>query len=270
MTTSRLPRALALGILVAAAFPISSLAQRPVPPAAYAQLRYRHIGPEGNRFASVTGVAGDPLTWYAGAASGGIWKSEDGGNTWRPVFDDHPVSSIGALAVAPSNPSIVWAGTGEPHIRSHISIGWGIFKSTDAGRTWARKGLENTGRISRVVVHPTNPAIVYAASQGHGYGPQRERGVYRSSDGGDTWQQVLFVDENTGASDLIMDPNNPQVLFAGMWQIEIKTWGRESGGPGSAIYVSKDGGTTWKRLAGNGLPTRPFGKVALAIPKARG
>ncbi len=268
MTIALLPRALALGVFVAAAFPISTLAQRPVDPAAYAQLRYRHIGPEGNRFASVTGVAGDPLTWYAGAASGGIWKSEDGGNTWRPVFDDHPVSSIGALAVAPSNPSIVWAGTGEPHIRSHISIGWGIFKSTDAGRTWARKGLENTGRISRVVVHPTNPAIVYAASQGHGYGPQRERGVYRSSDGGDTWQQVLFVDENTGASDLIMDPNNPQILFAGMWQIEIKTWGRESGGPGSGIYVSKDGGTTWKRLAGNGLPTRPFGKVALAISKA--
>lgn len=232
------------------------------------QLRFRFIGPQGNRVSSVSGVPGDPLTWYAGAASGGIWKTSDGGTTWQPIFDNQPVSSIGTLAVAPSNTSIVWAGTGEPHIRSHISMGWGVFKSTDAGRTWTRKGLENTGRISRIVVNPTNPNIVFVASQGHGYSPQKERGIYRSTDGGDTWQQVLFVDENTGASDIVMDPNDPQVLFAGMWEWGIKTWGRESGGPGSGIFVSRDGGTTWKRLVGNGLPTKPFGKVAIAISKA--
>ncbi|HLB55526.1 MAG TPA: glycosyl hydrolase, partial [Gemmatimonadales bacterium] len=236
-------------------------------PAAYAELRYRHIGPEGNRVSAVAGVSGDPRTYYAGAASGGIWKTSDGGTTWLPVFDDHPVSSIGTLAVAPSDPNTVWAGTGEPHIRSHISVGWGAYKSTDAGRTWTRKGLENTGRISRIVIHPSNPNLVYLAAQGHGYGPQKERGIYRSNDGGETWQQVLFVDENTGAADLVMDPSNPQVLFAAMWQYELKTWGRESGGPGSGIFGSRDGGTTWRRLTGNGLPTRPFGKVALAIAK---
>ncbi|MGQ0703991.1 MAG: VPS10 domain-containing protein [Gemmatimonadales bacterium] len=234
---------------------------------AFAALSYRHIGPRGNRVSAVAGVPGDPMVYYAGAASGGIWKTSDGGITWDPIFDSQPVQSIGTLAVAPSNPQVVWAGTGEPHIRSHISVGWGVYKSTDAGRTWTRKGLENTGRISRIVIHPTNPNVVLVASQGHGYGPQRERGVFRSTDGGDTWQPVLFVDENTGASDIVMDPNDPNVLFAGMWQYVIKTWGRESGGPGSGIYLSRDGGVTWRRLSGNGLPTRPFGKVALAIAK---
>jgi photosystem II stability/assembly factor-like uncharacterized protein len=264
-------RIAALGLFVLLAGPGPGLGAQASPvapsPAALAQLRFRHIGPQGNRVSAVAGVPGDPLTYYAGAASGGIWKTSDGGVTWQPVFDNQPVSSIGTLAVAPSDPGIVWAGTGEPHIRSHISIGWGVFKSTDGGRTWVRKGLENTGRISRIVIHPTNPNLVYVASQGHGYGPQRERGIFRTSDGGDTWQQVLFVDENTGASDLVMDPNNPQVLFAGLWQYELKTWGRESGGPGSGIFVTRDGGATWRRLAGNGLPTRPVGKIALAIPK---
>ncbi|HLG06350.1 MAG TPA: glycosyl hydrolase, partial [Gemmatimonadales bacterium] len=241
--------------------------QAAVSNAVLAALTYRTIGPRGNRVSAVAGVPGDPQTYYAGAASGGIWKTSDGGTTWQPIFDDHPVSSIGTLAVAPSDPEVVWAGTGEPHIRSHISVGWGVFKSIDAGRTWARKGLDNTGRISRIVIHPTNPNLVYVASQGHGYGPQRERGIYRSTDGGNTWQQVLFVDENTGASDLVMDPNDPAVLIAGMWQYELKTWARESGGPGSGLFVSRDGGTTWKRLVGNGLPTRPFGKVALAIAR---
>jgi len=243
-------------------------AARLVEPASYSRLRFRHIGPEGNRFASIAGVAGDPNVYYAGAASGGIWKTTDGGLRWEPVFDDQPVSSIGALAVAPSDPNVVWAGTGEPHIRSHISVGWGVYKSTDAGKTWKLMGLELTGRISRVVIHPSNPDVVYIAALGHGYGPQKERGIYRTMDGGKTWDQVLFVDESTGASELIMDPNNPRVLFAGFWQIEIKTWGRESGGPGSSIWTSRDGGTTWTRVRGNGLPGRPHGKVAMAIPKA--
>ena len=198
--------------------------------AVYQRLTYRYIGPEGNRVTSVTGVAGDPNTYYAGAASGGLWKSTDGGIHWSPVFDSQPVSSVGALAVAPSDPNVVYAGTGEPFTRSHISAGWGMFRSTDAGRTWKRAGLENTGRISRIVVHPTNPDLVYAASLGFAYGPQPERGIYRSSDGGKNWERVLFVNDSTGASDIVMDPTNPRILYAGFWQIEIKTWGRNSGG----------------------------------------
>src|SRR6266702_1104195 len=234
----------------------------------FSQLRYRYIGPVGNRVAAVAGVAGDASTYYAGAASGGIWKTTDGGIHWQPIFDDQPVQSIGALAVAPSDENVVWAGTGEAWISSHISIGNGIYKSTDAGKTWQHLGLDLTGRIGRVVIHPTNPDIVYAAALGHSYGPQQERGVYRTMDGGKTWERVLFVDENTGAADVVMDPNNPRILFAAMWQLVIHTWGRESGGPGSGIYVSKDGGTTWKKLTGNGLPAKPFGKVGLAISRS--
>ncbi len=228
----------------------------------YKKLRYRHIGPVGNRVIAVVGVPGDPRIYYAGAASGGIWKTEDRGLNWEPIFDDQPVHSIGSLAVAPSDSNIVWAGTGETFIRANVSIGNGIWKSTDGGTSWEHMGLEGTGRIGRVIIHPKNPDIVYSAALGHGYGPQEERGIYRTTDGGDTWEHVLFVDENTGASDLVMDPNNPRILFAGMWQIEIKTWKRRSGGPGSGLFVSRDGGDTWTRLEGNGLPKGPVGKVA--------
>ena len=231
-------------------------------------LKWRHVGPEGNRVTSVTGVTGDRNTYYAGAASGGLWKTTDAGTTWKPVFEEQEVSSIGSLAVAPSDPNVVWAGTGEPFIRSNISVGWGVFRSTDAGKTWTKMGLENTGRISRIVVHPTNPDIVYVASLGHSYGPQPERGIYRTSDGGKSWERVLFVNDSTGASDLVMDPNNPRILFAGMWQFQINTWGRFSGGAGSGIWTSRDGGTTWKRITGNGLPTTQIGKIGLAMSKA--
>src|SRR5436309_459734 len=161
--------------------------------ATFSQLRYRYIGPVGNRVAAVAGVAGDASTYYAGAASGGIWKTNDGGIHWQPIFDDQPVQSIGALAVAPSDPNVVWAGTGEAWIRSHISIGNGIYKSTDAGKTWQHMGLDLTGRIGRVVIHPTNPDIVFAAALGHSYGPQQERGVYRTTDGRQTYYTRVAV-----------------------------------------------------------------------------
>lgn len=228
-------------------------------------LRYRYLGPVGNRLTSVAGVPGQPYVYYVGAASGGIFKTTDGGAHWDPIFDDQAVSSIGSLEVAPSDPNIVWAGTGEAWIRSHISVGQGIYKSTDAGKTWKLMGLEKTGRIGHIAIDPKNPDIVLACALGHAYGPQQERGVFRTTDGGKTWERVLFTDENCGCSDIVMDPNNPRILFAGMWPLEIHTWGRVSGGPGSGLFTSRDGGATWKKLTGRGLPTRQTGKFALAI-----
>lgn len=228
-------------------------------------LHWRNLGPEGNRFSSAVGIPGDPLTYYVGSASGGVWKTVDGGTNWRSLFDAQSVQSIGSLAVARSDKNVIWAGTGEGKIRSHISIGQGVYKSTDAGESWTLMGLEKTSRIPRIVVHPQDPNIVLVCALGHAYGPQQERGVYRTTDGGVTWTRVLFTDENTGCSDIAMDPSNPRVLFAGMWSLEIHTWGRTSGGPGGGLFVSRDGGATWERLRGNGLPTKSVGKVAVAI-----
>jgi len=267
-------RALVRSVIAAAIASVAALSLSAQTPAATAGrpapelwrgLHWRNIGPEGNRFSAAVGIPGDPLTYYVGAASGGIWKSTDGGTNWRSLFDAQPVQSIGSLAVARSDKNVVWAGTGEGKIRSHISVGQGVYKSTDAGESWTLMGLEKTARIPRIVVHPQDPNTVLVCALGHAYGPQQERGVYRTTDGGVTWARVLFVDENTGCSDIAMDPSNPSVLFAGMWSIEIRTWGRTSGGPGGGLFVSRDGGATWTRLRGNGLPTKPVGKVAVAI-----
>src|SRR6516225_9324992 len=171
-------------------------------PEVYSQLKYRYIGPVGNRATSVAGIPGNPNVYYVGAASGGIFKSTDGGIHWDPIFDDEPISSIGSLAVAASDPNTVWAGTGESFIRSHISVGNGIYKSLDAGKTWKLMGLEKTGRIANVIIDPHNPDIVLACALGHAYGPQPDRGVFRTTDGGKSWEKVLFVDENTGCSDM--------------------------------------------------------------------
>jgi len=230
-------------------------------------LRFRFMGPAvGNRISAAAGIPGDLNTYYVGAASGGVWKSTDGGNRWSPISDDITAAAIGALAVTPSNPNIVWAGTGEAWaIRDVDMMGDGIYKSVDAGKTWVRSGLEETGRIGRIVVHPTNPDIVFVAALGRLTGPQQERGVYRTLDGGKTWTRVLFVDPNTGCSGLALDPNNPQVLFAGMWQVEMHTYAMFSGGPGSGLYVSRDGGTTWKKIEGHGLPKPPVGKIDVAV-----
>ncbi len=243
--------------------PIGGQGQPPprIGPGLFDQLQYRFIGPSGNRMDAVVGVPGDLNVYYAGAASGGVWKSVDGGINWQPIFDDQEAMSIGSLAIAPSDPAVIWAGTGETFVRSNISIGNGIYKSTDAGRTWKNMGLGATGRIGRIVIDPRNPDIVFAAAMGHCYGPQPERGVFRTTDGGKTWERVLFVDENTGASDIAMDPSNPRILFAGTWQVDIKTWGRWSGGAGSGVYVSRDGGTTWTRITGHALPDPPLGKI---------
>jgi len=270
-------------VLAVAGFVIASPAQRKKAPAptraatvtqgfpdtaALGALHYRYIGPEGNRTDAIAGVKGDPNVYYVGAASGGLWKTTDAGAHWSPIFDSQPVSSIGAIAIAPSDTNVVWVGTGESFIRSHISIGWGMYKSTDAGNNWSHVGLENTGRIARIAVDPTNPDRVLVAALGHAYGPQPERGIFRTVDGGKSWERVLFVHDSTGGIDVLLDPSNPRTVYAAMWQIEIHTWGRTSGGAGSSIWKSTDGGTTWKRLR-DGLPTRPFGKVGLGISPAR-
>ncbi|MGB6899947.1 MAG: hypothetical protein WBE12_15215 [Candidatus Acidiferrum sp.] len=239
--------------------------QTKIEPDAYSQLEFRYIGPVGNRTTAVAGVPGSPYLYYVGSASGGIFKTTDGGIHWDPIFDKEPVSSIGSLAVAASDPNIVWAGTGEPYIRSHISVGDGIYKSTDAGKTWTHMGLDKTGRIGNVLIDPRNPDIVLACALGHAYAAQPERGVFRTTDGGKNWEKVLFVDENTGCSDMAVDPNNSRILFAGMWQLEIHTWGRSSGGPGSGLFKSTDGGVTWKRLEGHGLPHPPVGRIAVRV-----
>jgi len=234
----------------------------------WARLRYRFVGPEGNRAVAVVGEPGNPLVAYVGAASGGIWKTEDGGVHWRAVFDSAPAQAIGALALAPSAHTVLWAGTGETFfIRSTTALGNGVYKSTDGGRSWQHMGLDATGRIARIVIHPANPDMVLVCALGRAYGPAPDRGVYRTADGGRSWTRVLFVDANTGCSDLAMDPGDPSTVFAGMWQFEVKTWRLQSGGPGSGLWVSRDGGVTWKRLAGRGLPAaqHAVGKIAVAV-----
>ena len=230
-------------------------------------LSFRFLGPVvGNRVAAIAGVPGDPSIYYAGAASGGVWKTTDGGIRWNPVSDGMPVAAIGALAVAPSDPSIVWAGTGEAWaIRDSDVIGDGIYKSMDSGKTWTHAGLDETGRIGRIVVHPTNPDIVFACAIGRLTGTQPERGVFRTTDGGQHWDRVLFVDEHTGCSGLAIDVKNPRTLFAATWQVEMHPWAMLSGGAGSGIYVSHDGGAKWTKIEAPGLPRSPLGKIDVAV-----
>jgi len=261
----------ALFALLVAASSIRVAAAQQVDTTLWTRLHYRFVGPEGNRAIAIVGEPGNPLIAYVGAASGGIWKTEDGGVHWRAVFDSEPAQAIGALAIAPSAHNVLWAGTGETFfIRSMTALGNGVYRSTDAGRSWQHMGLDSTGRIARIVIHPTNPDVVLVCALGRAYGPAQQRGVYRTADGGRTWTRVLFVDPNTGCSDLAIDPGDPNTLFAGMWQFEVKTWHLQSGGPGSGLWASYDGGVTWKRVVGHGLPDAKhvIGKVAVAVAQS--
>lgn len=229
-------------------------------------LKFRDVGPSiaGGRVAAVAGVPGQLNTYYVGAAGGGVWKTTDGGNSWKAVFAKEPDASIGAIAVAPSNPSIVWVGTGEGNIRNDIVDGHGVYVSTDAGMTWRFAGLPDAGQISRIVIDPSDPNRVFVAVIGNAWRPTPDRGVYRTTDGGLTWKKVLFVNDTTGASDLVMEPGNPRVLLAGMWQVRRYPWTLDDGGPGSGIWRSVDGGDTWTKLT-TGLPKGPYGRIALGI-----
>lgn len=237
----------------------------------FAGLKARSIGPAGmsGRVAAVEAHPSDPDTIYVGAATGGVWKSGDGGGTWEPLFDEQPVHAIGAIAIAPSNPSIVWVGTGEGNVRNSVSVGNGIYRSLDAGRTWQHMGLEKTERIYRIAVHPQDPNVVFVCAPGQEWAENKERGVFRTTDAGKSWQHVLAVNEKTGCGDMVMDPSNPQKLLAAMWEFRRWPWVFKSGGPGSGLYVTHDGGGTWKKLQKeDGLPDPPYGRIGLAIARS--
>ena len=251
--------------LTARAAPAPAQTLADLPDDFFSGANFRYVGPVGNRVSAVIGEPGNPNVYYFGAASGGVFKSEDSGHTWRPIFDDQEAQSIGALAVAPPDPNVVWAGTGEAFIRSNVSIGNGVYRSTDGGDNWSHMGLPLSGRIGRIAIHPTNPDIVFVAAAGHLYGPQEERGLYRTEDGGETWEQVLASGVNSGAIDVVMNPSNPRIMFAATWQMQIWTWGRESGGPESGLWMSRDGGDNWTRLEGNGLPRGMMGRIGLGV-----
>lgn len=229
-------------------------------------MKWRNIGPfRGGRVEAVAGISGNRNVYYFGAVAGGVWKTVDAGESWEPLFQKESVSSIGALAIDPRDHNVIYAGTGEPCLRGNISHGDGIYKSLDGGRTWTRIGLEDTRHISKILIDPQNPETVFVAAIGHAYGPNEQRGVFRSTDSGKTWQKVLYKDDKTGAVDLVFDPNNSHILFAALYQ-EVRTpYSFTSGGPGSGIYRSSDGGSTWTQITGHGLPEGIYGRVGLAV-----
>jgi hypothetical protein len=237
-------------------------------PSLFSGMHWRMIGPfRGGRALTAVGVPGQPNVFYFGAVGGGVWKTTNAGHTWAPVFDSQPIASIGAIAVAPSNPSVIYVGSGEADMRSDISYGNGVYKSIDAGQTWTHIGLEDSRQIGRILVDPHHPDVMFVAALGHAYGPNAERGVFRSANGGKSWQKVLFKDENTGAIDLAFDPRDSRTLYAALWRTRRPPWNvyPPSNGPGSGLYKSTDAGDTWQELTGHGLPGEGLGRIGIGV-----
>jgi photosystem II stability/assembly factor-like uncharacterized protein len=254
--------------LLACALLVASAAFADVDPSLFGDLHWRLIGPfRGGRVLAVSGVPGEPQHFYFGHVNGGVWETRDAGRTWTPIFDDQPIGSIGALALAPSDPNVIYVGTGEADMRSDIAQGDGIYKSLDAGKTWTHAGLRDSQQIGRIVIDPADPNIVYVAALGHPYGPNAERGLFRSRDGGKTWARILSRnDSDTGAIDLAFEPGNARVIYAALWQTRRTPWSvyPPSNGPGSGLFKSTDGGDTWTELKGRGLPAKP-GRIGIAV-----
>jgi photosystem II stability/assembly factor-like uncharacterized protein/DNA-binding FrmR family transcriptional regulator len=261
------PAVRTLSFLVMLALSLAGISRaQQVDPKSYGGMKWRLIGPfRGGRALTVTGVPSQPHTYYFGAVSGGVWKTTDGGITWDAISDKQTISSIGAIAVADSDPNILYAGSGEACIRGNISYGDGVYKSTDAGKTWANVGLKDSQHIGKVIVHPANPDIVFVAALGHAYGANTERGIFRTRDGGKNWEKVLYVNDRTGGIDIVFDPHNPHVLFAAMWEGYRTPWMLNSGGENSGLYRSGDEGATWKRIEGNGMPEGPLGRIGVGV-----
>jgi photosystem II stability/assembly factor-like uncharacterized protein len=258
---------LALPFLGAAA----ALQAATVEPQLFQELKWRSVGPfRGGRVLAVTGDPRDSRRFYFGAVNGGVWRTDDAGRTWQPMFDEVNVGSIGAIAVAPSEPKVIYVGTGEADMRSDIAQGIGMFRSADAGKSWSAIGLPDTQQIAQILIDPRNPDVVLVAALGHPYGPNEERGIFRTVDGGKHWTKTLYKDANTGAIDLTFEPGNPQVVYAALWQTRRPPWNAypPSNGPGSGLYKSADGGRTWRQLTGSGLPTDPA-RIGLATSPAK-
>jgi photosystem II stability/assembly factor-like uncharacterized protein len=258
-------------LAIAALLGAAAASAQNITPKLYSGMRWRMIGPfRGGRCLTAAGVRGQRDLYYFGAVGGGVWKTANGGQTWEPIFDSQPIASIGSLAVAPSDANIIYVGTGEAAIRSDISFGNGVYKSTDAGKTWIHIGLDDTRHIGRVLVDPRDPNIVFVAALGHAYGPNAERGVFRTTDGGRSWQKVLYKNENTGAIDLAFDPDNSKIVYATLWNAHRPPWSTYAPiqGVGSGLYKSTDGGNTWNQIKGNGLPVADWGRAGVATSKS--
>ncbi|MBV8727848.1 MAG: sialidase, partial [Candidatus Eremiobacteraeota bacterium] len=244
--------------LAAESAPSPSPSPSPSPtPSPYAQLTFRNVGPSsaGGRLTSVVGTDRDPALYYIGAADGGVWKSTNGGTDWTPLFDDQPVAAVGAVAIDPSDPNVVWAGTGEANPRNDVVPGNGIYVTTDGGKTWKLSGLEGTAAIGKIIVDPHNPKSVVVAALGDPFADSTARGIYHSTDGGATWSRTLYLSPSSGGCDLASSARASNIIFACMWHYRRTGWSTHSGGPDDGIFRSTDGGATWQRLQGHGLPT---------------
>ncbi|HEY4978319.1 MAG TPA: hypothetical protein VII25_04060, partial [Candidatus Acidoferrum sp.] len=263
-----------LSFSLIAAMGVTARSQQPSPQydqKLFAEMRWRCIGPfRGGRTVAISGVPQQPNVFYMAAVNGGVWKTTDFGNTWKPIFDEMSSGSVGALAVAHSDWNTIYVGSGEGLQRPDLAVGDGVYKSTDAGKTWTHLGLRDAQQITAMVIDPKNPDRVFVAAEGHPYGPNSERGVFRSLDGGKTFEKVLYKDENTGAADLVMDPANSQVLYAALWAARVAPWEVRSGEsftiPGGGLYKSTDGGTNWRPIT-KGLPSGEdgLGRIGIAI-----
>ena len=231
----------------------------------------RNIGPAGmsGRITAIDVVVNNPDVWYIGAASGGVWKTTNSGANWTPVFDEQPTLNIGAIAIQQSNPSVVWVGTGEGNPRNSLNIGEGIYRTLDGGKTWKRMGLEKTRNIHRIIIHPNDPNTIYVAAIGNPYADHTERGVFKTTDGGETWNRILYTNESSGAAEMVMDPSNSNKIIAAMWEHRRTPFSFKSGGAGSGLYITVDGGKNWKKLGKeDGLPDGELGRIGMAFARS--